>query len=711
MATMNFPDTPAVDEIYTAPNGVQYQWDGYVWNVVSAAAGLPGPQGEVGPAGPAGAAGPMGPAGISCRFMARINTYTDLEAIRPGAKGGQIYITNDTGEGYFALAIEDPNVVTAWEFMGRLVGEDGAVGPQGPAGTGITLKGHVPTEADLPTTASQGDTYVVDTTGNAWSWSDTDAAFVDVGKIQGPQGEIGPQGPAGIPGIQGEVGPQGPAGADGKNGLPGKDGIDGAVGPQGPAGAVGPQGEVGPAGADGAVGPQGPKGDTGEQGLTGADGPQGEQGIPGADGAQGPKGDTGAEGPQGIQGEVGPKGDIGNTGPQGEIGPAGPKGDQGDIGPQGPQGDVGPKGDQGDQGIPGLGITFQGRVATVADLPATATQGDMYIVNETGDAWIWDNGVGAFENAGPLVGPTGPQGETGAAGAVGPEGPQGPAGPTAVSVDADNTATLGTDGLLYVGKPTGYLPTAGGDMTGPINVKGDGAVAFMMDNGFNFQAVLTSTALRYGTKSVLGFTENDVVATVPFRVIPAPTTAEHATNKKYVDDAIAASGGGASALPKTGGTMSGTIASPIATPMSFMNTYSMYSQNGGVSFRFGATDLVAFSSTGIFGYKPFITPATGIGIQFGNGGAYLSKTGTGIGAYCGGGLKWTFDTANHTSMVPIVLPADPSQPSHAATKKYVDDAVANAGGSGATIVSIADGATEPAAADYPEGALLVRYTS
>jgi hypothetical protein len=428
--------------------------------------------------------------------------------------------------------------------------------------------------------------------------------------------------------------------------------------------------------------------------------------VAAAEGIPGPQGPIGPMGLQGLQGDIGPKGDLGNTGPQGEVGPAGPQGEQGLTGPAGPKGDVGPKGDQGDQGIPGLGITFKGRVATVGDLPATATQGDMYIIDSTGDAWVWDDGAAAFENAGPIVGPTGPQGEAGAEGAVGPEGPQGPAGPTAVSADADNTATLGTDGFLYVGKPAGYLPTSGGDMTGPINVKGDGAVAFMMDNGFNFQAVNQSTALRFGTKSVLGFNEGEVVAPVPFRLTAAPTADMQVVNKKYVDDLVAASGGGASGayLPLAGGTLTGPITMPVGTVMNFTNTYSMFTGNGGVSFRFGSTDLLAASSTGIYAYKPLITPATGIGIQFGNGGGYMSKVGTGVGVYIGGSQKFKFDSTEHTSLVPVVLPADPTTALQAATKQYVDSKA------GATIVSVADGATEPAAADYPEGALLVRYT-
>lgn len=104
----------------------------------------------------------------------------------------------------------------------------------------------------------------------------------------------------------------------------------------------------------------------------------------------------GSQGPTGPQGPQGPTGATGATGP---AGPTGPQGEQGETGPQGPAGDTGPQGEQGPQG-------------------------------EIGPA-----------------GPTGPTGETGATGAP---GPQGPAGPTAVSSDAGNVATLGTDSLLLV---------------------------------------------------------------------------------------------------------------------------------------------------------------------------------------------------------------------------------------------------------------------
>ncbi len=120
----------------------------------------------------------------------------------------------------------------------------------------------------------------------------------------------------------------------------------------------------------------------------------------------------GPEGPQGPQGEPGPAGadstvpgPQGEQGPQGEPGPAGEQGIQGEPGEQGPQGEIGPEGPAG------------------ADSTVPGPQGD--------------------------PGPEGPEGP------IGPEGPVGPPGPTAVSADAGNGATLGSDGLIYVSTDEG----------------------------------------------------------------------------------------------------------------------------------------------------------------------------------------------------------------------------------------------------------------
>ena len=81
--------------------------------------------------------------------------------------------------------------------------------------------------------------------------------------MAGPQGEPGPQGPAGPPGAQGQLGPRGesePPGAKGDTGPQGPPGAKGDTGPQGPPGA---KGDTGP------QGPPGPKGDPGPESAAG----------------------------------------------------------------------------------------------------------------------------------------------------------------------------------------------------------------------------------------------------------------------------------------------------------------------------------------------------------------------------------------------------------------------------------------------------------
>ena len=146
-----------------------------------------------------------------------------------------------------------------------------------------------------------------------------------------------------------------------------------------------------------------------ERGATGASGPQG------ATGATGARGPQGIQGPQGEQGERGATGATGATGPQGEQGPPGPK---------------------GDPGANGRSFTIKDTFENVSDLPSTGAPGDAYMIGATPprDVYTWSASRSAWDNQGPLQGPTGaqgeqgPQGATGATGATGPIGPRGPQG-------------------------------------------------------------------------------------------------------------------------------------------------------------------------------------------------------------------------------------------------------------------------------------------
>jgi hypothetical protein len=168
---------------------------------------------------------------------------------------------------------------------------------------------------------------------------------------------------------------------------------------------------------------------------------------------------------------------------------------------------------------------------------------------------------------------------------------------------------------------------------------------------------------------------------------------------------VVSASGGTSGLPTTGGTMTGTITLPT-TVQSFLwgaSTYNLFGANGGVAIRYGNANIATFTATGASFTQKITTPGTGQGIEFGSGGAYMSKVGTGIGVYAGGQQRWTFDSTKHKSLVPIELPADPTTELQAAPKQYVDNKP--------TIVSMPAGGTAPDASLYPNNTLLVEYTA
>lgn len=85
-----------------------------------------------------------------------------------------------------------------WSLLAEK-GTKGDKGEKGDAGTGVTIIGSLPSEAELPATGNLGDAYLIG--GFLYVWNGS--SWENVGKIQGPQGEVGPQGP------QGEQGPPG----------------------------------------------------------------------------------------------------------------------------------------------------------------------------------------------------------------------------------------------------------------------------------------------------------------------------------------------------------------------------------------------------------------------------------------------------------------------------------------------------------------------
>jgi hypothetical protein len=94
-------------------------------------------------------------------------------------------------------------------------------------------------------------------------------------------------------------------------------------------------------------------------------------------------------------------------------------------------------------------------VATEADLPAGAAQGDAYIVQADDSFWVYDEASGSWVNGGSIQGPQGiegPQGPLGPQGDVGPQGIQGIDGPAGIQ------GVRGTGWFNGSGAPAADIP-------------------------------------------------------------------------------------------------------------------------------------------------------------------------------------------------------------------------------------------------------------
>ncbi|MEO5576420.1 MAG: hypothetical protein ABIR67_05840 [Gaiellaceae bacterium] len=172
--------------------------------------------------------------------------------------------------------------------------------------------------------------------------------------------------------------------------------------------------------------------------------------------------DLGAAMLSSLQGDGGPRGAQGIAGPAGPAGPQGATGAPGPQGAAGPTGAQGPQGSQGPQGEMGAGLRVTGSVADTADLPASASVGDAYIVTATGHLHVW-NGT-AFVDAGLVRGPAGPAGPQGTVGATGPQGLAGPAG-----ADGADGADGGLAGYEIVTAPPIGIADSDYDVVGVAN--------------------------------------------------------------------------------------------------------------------------------------------------------------------------------------------------------------------------------------------------
>jgi hypothetical protein len=190
---------------------------------------------------------------------------------------------------------------------------------------------------------------------------------------------------------------------------------------------------------------------------------------------------------------------------------------QGPEGPAGVAGPAGPTGPQGIQGPAGIGINFKGQVATVANLPANAAQGDAYLVQADDSLRVWDTGTNSWVNGGSIQGPQGPAGVAGPAGATGAQGSAGPQGPQGIQGPAGADGAIGPRGTGWftgTGAPPAtiagavdgdlYLDLVSGTVyvLGPIRVADLPAIGSEFQGGF-YAGLISHTANGVATHALI----------------------------------------------------------------------------------------------------------------------------------------------------------------------------------------------------------------
>lgn len=349
----------------------------------------------VGPQGPKGEKGDKGDPGEK-----GVDGTVTFESLTPEQKeslrGVSIAAVSIDVDGNLTITFSDGDSENVGNIMGPqgaqgLKGDKGDVGPQGPQGlqgprgekgeqgndgTSLNVLGTKESEADLPLSAEKNDAYLID--GEMWVFDGTN--WNNAGKIQGPQGPVGPQGPKGDPG------PQGVKGDPGEKGEQGVQGLKGDAGPQGEQGSVGPKGEQGDTGARGTTFTPvvDSKGNISWSNDGGLENPQTVN-------ITGPQGDTGAKGDTGPQGEKGttfvPSVDTdGNISWSNTDGIANPE----TVNIKGPKGDKG-----SDATVP---------IATIGTLGKVKPDGKTTFIDE--DGTLHAKGGGATVTPKPVNNPT-----------------------------------------------------------------------------------------------------------------------------------------------------------------------------------------------------------------------------------------------------------------------------------------------------------------
>lgn len=183
---------------YISENGTWMVWDPDSLGYVDTGVGTGGPQGEQGVSVTEAVIDENG-----MLILTYSNGLTSVAGKAKGDKGDQgdrgVSVTESAIDrnGHLIITLSDGTTLDAGE----------AKGPQGTPGTGVTILGSYATVEELKAahpTGKAGDAYLVE--GSLYVWSATNAAWENVGSIQGPAGKDGvdgTDGPAGYTPVRG----------------------------------------------------------------------------------------------------------------------------------------------------------------------------------------------------------------------------------------------------------------------------------------------------------------------------------------------------------------------------------------------------------------------------------------------------------------------------------------------------------------------------
>ena len=290
--------------------------------------------------------------------------------------------------------------------------------------------------------------------------------------------------------------------------------------------------------------------------------------------------------------------------------------------------------------------------------------------------------------------------------------PVGAVGTPSVTFDADNDTGIYSTGAGQIAFATNgvlrqQITLASFIITLPFR----GQMGTAAAPGMSFSGDTDTGIYRTATADELGFsaggTARMVLSTtgltmaVPITLPGAPTADSHAVNKEYVDDSIGAlsfipeapSDGAVygrrnvawvGALPIVGGTLTGNLSLPVGTDIApsllFGSGLGLSGYGGEVVLSVGSLPRASIGTNGISTPYQMIGKA---GAASSPSFSFAGDLNTGfynagpdsIGVSAGGTLRVSFNTADVTSTVPIILPGAPTADLHASTKKYVDDLV------------------------------------